>query len=88
MNARITAQQHGALRSVQFFWPMVTPHGLRFGDGRATLEVRSHTSAGWVSFDTFEHGPVSTKRTMITLDPADVKNLHTLLGEIIAGATS
>lgn len=76
----------GSLVAVEFV-EKKTAHWERYGNGQQRVHLLGNTGAGWLSIDTTESGTKSAKRTMATLQRADVERLRDLcdlvLGEVL-----
>ncbi len=59
-----------------------TPHWQRFGEGRATIDMQG-CAGKWLAIDTHEIAEKSIKRTMVTLDKADVERLRDLCNLVL-----
>lgn len=82
---RITSRTDGPLIDVCLFNGDHRPHWVRTGMGRAVVDLSGHTEAKWLSIDTIEHREdgKASKRTMVTLEQAAVKELRDFCNHIL-----
>lgn len=61
------------------------PSWVRFGEGRAVVDLSAHTGAKWLSIDTTEtrDDGKASKRTMVTLDEQAVRLLRDFCNKVL-----
>lgn len=83
---RITAR--GQVTEFEAYVENHVPSWMRYADGgHARFEAMYHASAGWLSLSLSEAHSKSSKRTMLTLEPATTRALYEFLKQRFESAS-